>query len=475
LTFVVPKGQDAEENRELTATIAYLGSAGFKDAQTRSVRVVDRKIKVLFIENAPRWEFKFLQPALLRDRRIEANFLLVQADPKVAQSGPPFLPEFPATREKFFEGRYNVVILGDVPASYLGREHMEWIRDFVQNRGGLIVVAGRQHMPSDYENTPLAEVLPVEFRPQRPAIDSEVRTQEFAPTLTEAGLRSEMLALGDTPEESHEVWQQKLPGFHWQYPLTKLRPGAQALVVNPRARMGDQPMPVLATHYYGRGQVLFLGSDETWRWRWNHQDKYFVRFWGQVLYQAGLPSLLGDSAKRVQAALERSQAVLGQPGSVFVRLLDRDYGPRKDAQVEATLEYMDARPGQEKLRKVMLQAIPARPGEYRALLTHDRPGRFELRVSNPDVNTFAFQVELPPRHELAESGLAERPLRDMAAASGGRFYREEDLHRLPDDIELRKATFTRRQEVLLWGPLTMILFVGLITAEWLVRKFSNLS
>ncbi len=91
LSFTVPKGREMEENLDLVAQIQYQGADGFKDSQTRSLRVVDRKIKVLYIENSPRWEFKFLQPALLRDRRIEAQFLLVNADPKVAQSGPPFL------------------------------------------------------------------------------------------------------------------------------------------------------------------------------------------------------------------------------------------------------------------------------------------------------------------------------------------------------------------------------------------------
>jgi uncharacterized membrane protein len=475
LSFTVPKGREAEENLDLVATIRYQGADGFKDEVKRQVRVVDRKIKVLVIENSPRWEFKFLQPALLRDRRVEAQFLLVTADPKVLNSGPPFVAEFPRSREKFFEARYNVIILGDVAASYLGKEHMEWIKEFVQNRGGLIVLAGRQHMPGEFANTPLAEVLPVEFRPQRSGLDTDLRTQEYPPSLTDAGQRSEMLALADTAEENLDVWQKKLPGFHWQFPVTKLRPGAQALVVNPRAHLGEQPMPLMATQFYGRGQVIFLGSDETWRWRWNHQDKYFIRFWGQLIYQAGLPSLLGDSAKRSQVALERSQALLGQPGSVFMRLLDKDYGPRKDAQVEAILEYLDARPGQEKRRKVTLQAIPGQPGEYRALLTHDRPGRFELRVNNPEPSVFPFRVELPPRHELEESGMAEKSLRDMALLSGGHFYREEDLHRLPENIELRKAAFTRRQEVLLWGPLTLALFVGLITMEWVVRKFANLS
>jgi hypothetical protein len=86
-----------------------------------------------------------------------------------------------------------------------------------------------------------------------------------------------------------------------------------------------------------------------------------------------------------------------------------------------------------------------------------------------------FRVSLPPRHEQEEIGMAEDALRKAAENSGGKFYREEDLYRLPSEIETRKAPFTHRQEVILWGPLAMILFVGLITAEWLVRKFSNLS
>ncbi len=474
LSFVVPKGKQKEENVDLAVTIQLKGNDQFKDTLSREVRVVDRKIRVLVIEHAPRFEYKFLQTALLRDRRVEADFLLVQADPKVAKSGPPFLPEFPPTREKFFEARYNVIVLGDVAANWLGKEHLEWIKEFVENRGGLIVIAGRQHMPASYADTPLAEALPVEFTPQKFKAEADVRTQEYPPTLTEVGQRTEMLALADTPEENLKTWQS-LPGFFWHYPVTKLRPAATSLIVNPRAKMGDQPMPIVASQWYGQGQVVYLGTDETWRWRFNVQDKHFIRFWGQVIYQLGLPSLLGETASRAQVSLERSSALLDQPGSIFVRLLDKNFRPRRDPQVEATLEYLDAKPGQERTRKITLQAIPGRDGEYRVLLAHDRPGRFALRVANPELTTFAYRVELPPRHELEESGLAEKALRELAETSGGRFYREEDLVHLAGAIETRQVTFTRRQEILLWNPLAFLVFLALVTAEWVVRKFSNLS
>jgi uncharacterized membrane protein len=474
ITFTVPKGQEKEADTELKVSLRVKGKDAFKDEITRPVRVEDRKIRVLYIENSPRFVYQFLMAALLRDRRVEPSFLLVSADPKVARSGPPFLAEFPPTREKFFAARYNVIILGDVAAGFLGKEHLEWIKEFVQNRGGLIAIAGRKNMPAGYENTPLAEVLPAEFAVGKPAAADDVRTQEYPVTLTAAGQRSDMLALADAPDDNLREWA-KLPGFHWQYPLARLRPGGVSLLVNPRAKMGDQPMPVLASHYYGKGQVVFMGSDEAWRWRFNEADKVTNRFWGQIVYQLGLPSLLGDASSRVQMALDRAEAVLDRPGAVFVRLLDKDYNPRREAKVEATLIYLEAAPGQEKSRPLTLNALPGRPGEYRGELAHERPGRWQIKLAKPDEYTFPFHVDVPPRHELEETGLAEAALRDMARLSGGKFYREEDLHRLPGDITPQTTAFTRRQEIVLWNPLVMIVFVVLITSEWLLRKFSNLS
>lgn len=479
LSFVVPKDPEKRETQDLVAAIEFkLGNDIFKDTLKRTVRVADTKIKILYVENAPRWEFKFLQPALLRDRRIDVDFILVNAAPEVAKSGKPYLPEFPKTREKFFDAKYNLLILGDVPSAYFSKEQQEWIREFVQNRGGLIVMAGRQNMPSSYENTPIAEALPIEFKKEKFGIDSEVRTQEYPPTLTEAGQRTEWLALADTPEENMDIWQKKLMGFHWNYPVAKLKPAATSLIVNPRAaKIGEPlvPMPVLATHFYGKGQVMWFGTDETWRWRWNYQDKYFVRLWGQIIYQLGLPSLLGDSSKRSQMALDRSQAVVGTQSKVYVRLLDKDFNPRKDAKVEAEVEFLDAKQGEDRKKSVVLNALAGRPGEYAVLLTNNQAGRFELHVKNPEVNTFSFRVDLPPKHELEESGMNEKGLRDAAQVALGRFYREEDLHEMAGSIVMQKKEFTLRQEVLLWNPLAILLFLALITAEWLVRKFSDLS
>jgi uncharacterized membrane protein len=533
LKFTPEKGETPEQRQDLTVSIQYKGNETFTadNEVKRPIRVTDRKVKVLFIENTPRWEYKFLQNGMLRDRRIDARFLLVQADAEALQEGGPFIQAFPATRPELFA--YDLIILGDVPASFIGVERMEWIKDFVSEGGGLIHIAGSSHAPASYDKTPLAEIMPVEVLPLKFTMELDRRPQAFSPVPTKAGERSEMLALADKVEENNKVWKD-LPGMYWHYEVSKLRPGATALLAHPRKMLGKEPMPLMAIHYFGRGQVLFLGIDETWRWRSQGEAKYPGRFWGQIIYHMGLPRLLGN-LERVQLALEKSHNVVDRPSHIYARLFDADFKPVKpDTKVTARLERLDDEPGRglpkkereierlmkeweqrviergklgEKLtpeeqkfydlyrtrkqgdpasrskeidpasrvKEISLEPIPGQPGEFRALLPNDAAGRYELRIEHPETATLEYRVDLPPRHEMEVAGLAEDALREAAGLSGGKFYREEDLHHLVADIPPKKIPFLHRQEVLLWTPLALAVFVALLTAEWLVRKFANLS
>jgi hypothetical protein len=231
---------------------------------------------------------------------------------------------------------------------------------------------------------------------------------------------------------------------------------------------------VLAAHYYGKGQVVFIGTDETWRWRYNAGEKTFGRFWGQLIYQMGLPHLIG-APKRVQLSLERPDNVLGRPGYVYARVFDAEYKPYTGERVRARVDKLDARPGEERSRTVVLERVSGLPGEYRALLAHDAVGRFQVKVDDPVLAALEYRVGLPPQHELEVAGMAEEELRAAAEASGGKFYREEDLHRLAANLKPRTAPFVTRHEMLLWNAPMLLLFVGLITLEWILRKFSDLS
>jgi hypothetical protein len=468
LSFVPRGGDQADLEQQLSATIRYTGREPFTDDNTasRPVRLVNARVRVLYIEGTPRWEFKFLQNALLRDRRVQAEFVLTEGDSR-ATGDTPYLPQFPATRQELFT--YDVLMVGDVAPQTLTAERQAWLADFIAEGGGLVVLCGRQHLPAEYREAQLAELLPAEFPAAAIGGDSIARTSAFVPVLSPAGVRSDLLSLADAPEENQRVWRS-LPGLFWHFPITKLRPGATALLTHPTQRAGGELMPLIATQPYGKGQVLLVASDETWRWRFNEGDKYFARFWGQAVYQTGLNHVLGHP-RRVQLALERPENLLGRPSTVYARLFDADFRPLVKSQVTAHLKPLA---NSASSRPVRFEAVPGQPGEYRALLPNDQTGRFALTLDEEPA-TLEYRVDLPPRHEMEIVGMAEPALRQAALVSSGRFYQETDVHELPAAIVPRTAPLVHRREVLPWNALVFILFAAAVTIEWLLRKWSNLS
>ena len=66
-------------------------------------------------------------------------------------------------------------------------------------------------------------------------------------------------------------------------------------------------------------------------------------------------------------------------------------------------------------------------------------------------------------------------LKELAATTGGQFFREEDLHKLPDTISAKTERVQSPMKMKLWAsPLYFLLMLGVVTAEWVLRKMSHL-
>ena len=472
LKFVPTKADaDAPGKQELKVVATYLGDGEpVTDELGKAVKVVDRKLKVLVVDSQPRWDFKFIQRGLERDRRCEPKFILTEGDPKAMKAGDPFLPAFPATRAELLA--YDLLIVGDVPAGYLTREQQEWVREFVAEGGGLIHIAGKASGPATFAGTPLADVLPVDFKPTQFKMDPNARSEGFRPLPSPVGERSALLSLDDVPADSKKAWAA-LPPIHWYYPVTGLKPAAEAFLVHPADKLPDgKPMPLLAAHYYGKGYVLFAGFDETWRWRRNEGDKYFYRFWSQAVYATGAPRTLGT--KLTQLSLDTADPALGRTGQVYARLLNADLKPVQVDRISATVEKADA--VNDRASTVILNALPNQPGEFVATVPFNREGRFTLKVENgDDTAALEYRVTLPPDHELSDGPMAEEQLRKLAESTGGKFYHEEDLHRLPDEVKAKTTPFVQKDETVLWNVWAWLVVLLLLGAEWTVRKLNSLS
>jgi hypothetical protein len=460
---------------DLTASIDARPDETVKDNNSRAqhLKVIDAKIKVLLVDQSPRWEFLYLQAMLLRDRRVDLKCYLVEGDKGISRTADtPYLPEFPARRDELF--KYDLVILGDVDPKVLNAQHQDNLSKLVSDfGGGLLVLAGKRFMPGAYRRGALDKILPVEFDP--PTIESAadpIADKPIKLQLTAAGRASAMLRLSDKEEENAQIWSQ-LPPIYWAAKVSRPKPAAEVLVIDPdpakESRFGK--MPVVAVQQYGLGQVMFVGTDNTWRWRKNAGDFYYTLIWGQVAQRISIQRLLGVS-KRTQLNTDKQNYYTGDRVTVFARLYSGvGFDPVQEQAVKA---FFGLKSGGGPKTEVTLRPVPEQAAMYRGEFIAPTAGAYNFWIENDPQTLLDFNVT-EPKFEFGETAMNEPLLKDLAASTGGQYFREENLYKLPDTISAKTERVQSPLEVELWAsPLYFLLMLAVVTAEWILRKLSNL-
>jgi hypothetical protein len=449
----------------------------------KRIRVIDKRIKVLYVESLPRWEFRYLRWGLVRDKNMEAQTYQISADPEFVQDSSPGVPPLtgiPSTREELFQ--YHVIAIGDVDPQDLGEERMKLIREFVEDGGGLLLIAGRQFMPRAYAGTPLEPLIPVKvestddfFGAGRPIRES------FRPKLTADGRRHPIMQLENDPEENAALWEGRgdyapgLPGFYWHYRARERKKSAEVLATHPDALTSKQePSPVFALQPAGAGTVFFSATDEVWRWRAGVGDRYAYRFWGQVMRYLSTGRLL--RSKRFSITTDKSIYDLGEKVRIMADVADRNMKPLEE---ETQAAYIQGPDGQ--VEKIELARPPGTLGRYEATRAASKVGSWKVWIAggpNPerpepgeelDIRNFEVQV---PVLEMADPKMDEELLRKLAAATGGKYFALDEIADLPEAVgTIREVSEVRIAERELWDRWWVIVaVVALLTTEWVLRK-----
>jgi hypothetical protein len=456
----------------LEATVPPLPEEAVKDNNTAKtqVRIVDDKIKVLFIDSEPTWDFQYLLAMMQRDRRMSVKAILLKGDADLsAGTDSVFLDKIPEDKEKLFAN--DLIILGDVDPNDLGDARMKLLNEWVSKLGGgLLFHAGPKFDPNGYRNTPLEAMLPVETG-TKPA---DPYPEPVQLKLTPAGETSPLLTLSQDPTQNLAIWGG-FPGVHWTAWADKARPGAQVLLVDPTPSRANRegPLPVIAQQNYGLGQTLYIGEMETYRWRSKVGEKYFTQIYGQLIQALTTQHTMGNSLTQLKT--DRASYLTGDKVKISGRLFQTGFAPLTDADVPGVLTFTpEAKPGQPApapvTRDLRLQAIADRPGEYQAGMVAPGAGSYSYATTRDPSVSVKWQVT-EPHIELSDIAMNEKGLQAMAAASGGHYLREEDLDQLPEWVASKSADSVSFKKIpLAFAPVLLALMVLVGCAEWLWRR-----
>jgi len=255
----------------------------------------------------------------------------------------------------------------------------------------------------------------------------------------------------------------------------KALPGAEVLL---DGITGTQKQPVIVLRPFGAGKVLYLGTDETWRWRYDVADKYQDPFWHQMAAAIMEPPY---AVRDKNVALDAGTVnyIAGDAAELRVRLRD----DRGRAVTKGHPSAMLFRDGQ-KVATITLSADDNSGGAFRGKTGPLATGSYEVRVDAhglvPQTGDLHAEFYVQPRggdaaRELADLNCNEELLQQMARASGGEFYREEDARKLVEKLEPMSKGRIEESETILWQSWWWFVpIVGLLTIEWILRKRSGL-
>ncbi|MBX3436380.1 MAG: hypothetical protein KF861_02745 [Planctomycetaceae bacterium] len=458
-----------------------------------TLNVVDDSAKVLLVEGAARWEFRFLDNALIRDPRVHVDQVLFQ-QPYLGVLPETFFPQTlavpddpaPASESPFSE--YDVVIIGDVSPSDLPASAWAALEQFVRDEGGtLVLTAGKQHFPQRFDSPVVARLLPIE----KPRVVEDAAPHQVAPPaargfhlmLTPEGARQDFLQFDSDPQTNATIWNA-LPGHAWG--LTgRVKPSATVFAArrNDNEQRGlefDRNHAVIAHQHAGAGQVLWIGIDSTWRWRHRVGDQYHHRFWGQLVrWAAKFRASAGN--EHVRFGPDRPEITVGEPALFRARWNPSFLNQFPNLKAQAAIYHVEDGPEVAPLRKIALdpsdrarfihegQATALEPGEYRV----------ELQVENADMGEDTVAAELivveKMTSELAELSADRGLLEQIAQATGGRLFLPDEVHEIPELFANVTQHESTRGEVPLWSHwIVLAVCFTLLTIEWVLRKINGL-
>ena len=371
--------------------------------------------------------------------------------------------------------KFDVFILGDIDSSYIKFQQQKLIVDRVRNGGGLVMLGGYHSLgPGGYAGTPLGEILPVQLGSR----DIGQNTEPFLPLLTPEGAHHPIFTniAGFFPTKTGPAKIGGLPSLNGCTRILSPRASATILAVAPPEAGGS---PLIAVQRAGKGWSMVFTGDTTRNWqqgpRAMDRKSPFLQFWGQIVRFLAGRSTAVDAKASVSASTNKAYYDPEEPVEISAIVRDEQGEATDKAKVVARIRGPGGRPDQADLPD-----DPGPGGHYKGSFKPETAGTYEIvveaRMSEAkDAQPIKAEKQVidvgRPNMEFEKLDVDEKTLAKIAAATGGRYVHISTANHLMEQLDRSQRTKTQHFEKPLFSPpLFWLLFVGVLTGEWILRR-----
>lgn len=468
-----------------TASIPSASGELVPENNSRSVLVQPpaRPRRVLLVEGAPGYEHSFLKRALAVDTGLEVDAVVRKgkneqgADTFYIQAGrgraDRLVTGYPPNREALFA--YDTLVLANVESYYFTRSQLEATRAFVSQRGGgLLVLGARSFLRQGLAGSEIEEMLPLDLVDRGGEVVPAASARSAAGlgskgpnrvSLTPDGEAHPIMQLAPALDETRKRWES-LPALAATATLGAPRPGASVLAV--ASTMSGVPRPVVAVQRFGEGRTMLFTGEASWHWRMlmPATDRAYDTFWKQAVRWLAIAA--GDPIQ-VTTPLSASP---GEPVPIRILVRDAAFEPQTNVTVDVRVTGPD---GASQSLQAVPDATSEGPGRYVATVTPGTHGIFNIaadvrRDSAPLGSSSVSLLSGGADAEMADPRLNQQLLHRLAADSGGRALTEDQIATLPDILKASVAETLTTSRDLWHNGWTFAALVGLLAAEWILRR-----
>jgi uncharacterized membrane protein len=382
-------------------------------------------------------------------------------------------------------------IWSDIIKEAFSDDQMKWTEQFVeQYGGGFCMIGGSTSFGTgDFDKTPIDSIIPVVMGGERRSFHPT-----FQPVATPAGLVHPILAVGATPEETRDVWQNKRPTFFGLQAVIRPKPGAITLLEHPFLRNEYGPYVVLAVQEVGRGRTMAQTPDTTvdagraFEHLWgepinpqmpisptNCDTRYYRQYWINAVRWLAARRL---ALKNVSFVIEASTRRANPNESIRLHItwkppVTADGGtaaPPPNVQIQVSDLATNT------VEQTLAASLVAGTDTYDVQAHVSHPGRFLFDMADASLNNAVCAPAIVTCDmadpELTDVRADPRMMAGIAQAAGGSVLVENSIDaRQPGPAGASISAHIEFEQHSIWDrPGVLMLLGALLTAEWILRR-----
>jgi hypothetical protein len=206
--------------------------------------------------------------------------------------------------------------------------------------------------------------------------------------------------------------------------------------------------------------------------RMDSKNNAHETFWRQMLRY-----VVSGTPRQIEIGAERDVYAMDDTVNIVADIRDKRFNPVSDARATARVTKPSGLVVDVPLTFTTLNSVNTYTGQFKA----DELGehRIELMGTSTGLGTLSATSSVlvsDLNREYYSAAQNSDLLKRIATETGGKYYTPAEAQSLLDDLVYRQTPYSERVTKDLWDmPINFMLIIGLLSAEWFLRKREGLA